>query len=280
MMPRTADYRIVWIFGLIVGPAILVGIELFHPAGFTQNPGMFTFLRQPEPGGHSHSALDYFGPDWWFWLHMIQTPTVCLTAIALMLTVSTVQSEAAPNAAVTALSWGAHGALFVFAVYYTALDAIGGIGLGRTLEITNNLQAATAYFEGGSIIQCMDAAGNSAPCLSSEQVDGVALVLNETWTDPWVGGVGSYISQTGSWAIFIATVLTALTILTARAFRTSTVSWLAIVCLVAGGWFVQESHACCTGPLGFGLICLFGCLGWWESGDSAAHQTVDAEKQP
>ncbi|MEO0914501.1 MAG: hypothetical protein AAFY59_16210, partial [Pseudomonadota bacterium] len=182
-------------------------------------------------------------------------------------TVGEAQARAMPNLAVSLLSWAARVALFVFAVYYTALDAIGGIGLGRTLEIVNALAVETSYSEGGTVIQCVDAAGAAAPCLSAAQVEGVALVLNETWTDKWVGGVGSFISQTGSWAIFFGAVLTALTVIAARGLaHVGAVGWLALGCLVGGGWFVQESHACCTGPLGFGLILLFGCLTWWQDG--------------
>lgn len=266
-MPQRADYRLLWIVGMIVGPAILVLIELFHPAGFTADPGMFAFLRHQEPGGHGHSALDYFGPDWWFWLHMIQTPTVCLITIALVLTVNAVKGDAV----VTLLAWGARAALFVFAVYYTALDAIGGIGLGRTLEIVNTLAVETSYSEGGTVIQCVNAAGAAAPCLSEAQVAGVALVLNETWTDAWVGGVGSFISHTGSWAILCATVLVALTCVAARGFAgVGVLGWLSLGCLVAGGWFVQESHACCTGPLGFGLFLMFGALTWLEDARALA----------
>ena len=44
-----------WWLCLVVAPAVLVGIELFHPAGFTMtaghphNPGMYEYLSIPEP---------------------------------------------------------------------------------------------------------------------------------------------------------------------------------------------------------------------------------------
>lgn len=263
-MPRQADYRFLWILGLIVSPAILILIELFHPAGFTKTPGMFEFLREAQGYTHAHKALHYFGPDWWFWLHMIQTPIVILVTVGLVLTVTAVSSNPDRSLAVALSAWAARIALFIFAVYYTALDAIGGIGLGRTLEIVNYLQTHAQYEKNGEVVECLNKGGESAACLDETQVEGVALVLNQTWTDPWAGGVGSMISQTGSWAIFFAAVLTALTILLARGLaKTEALQWLSLAILVAGGWFIQESHACCTGPIGFGLIFLFGCLTWW-----------------
>lgn len=40
------------------------------------------------------------------------------------------------------------------------------------------------------------------PHRRQHQASGVTSVLNATWVDPWVGGVGSFISLTGSWAAF------------------------------------------------------------------------------
>ena len=273
-MPHQADYRLLWIIGVIVAPPVLVLIELFHPAGFTATPGMFEFLREAQPHTAAHKALDYFGPDWWFWLHMIQTPLVCLIAVGLVLTVTAVGGAPGRSVAVAASSWAARIAVFIFAVYYTALDAIGGIGLGRTLQLVNQLATQTQYLKGGEVVACTDSAGGPAVCLNDVQVEGVALVLNQSWIDPWVGGVGSIISLTGSWAIFIAAVLIALTIVLARGVaRIGALRWTSLVCLIAGGWIIQVSHACCTGPLGFGLIFLFGCLTWWVTSREARPRT-------
>ena len=61
---------------LLVAPT-----ELFHPAGFTHHPGMFQYLSQPQPYDPQFKALGYFGPQWWFTLHMIQTPMMGLVAV-------------------------------------------------------------------------------------------------------------------------------------------------------------------------------------------------------
>src|SRR3990167_4759323 len=78
-------------------------------------------------------------------------------------------------------------AIFVFALTFTILDAIGGIGLGRTLLVVQELVT------GGK--------------LSPAQLDGVVLLLNTLWVDPVVGGVGSFVSETASWAAFAVSFL-------------------------------------------------------------------------
>lgn len=179
---------------------------------------------------------------------MIQTPSVVLISAGLILSVASFIKRATLPLWPTVTGWAAVAALFVFLTYYTVLDAIGGIGLGRTLATVNMMQADGT--------------------LNAEQMAGVAALLNAIWVDPWVGGVGSVVSMTGSWAIFIAAVLTAVTAVLALGLsRVSPLRWLSLALLIAGGWFVQESHACCTGPLGFGLIFGFGCLTWWADRD-------------
>lgn len=222
--------RYLWWLCLVVAPIILIGIELFHPAGFTHDPGMYQYLSVPEQHTHAHKALDYFGPEWWFTLHMIQTPLVGLVAIGLWLIVAVVNRQHGTAAVTT--GWLSRLATFVFVIYYTALDSIGGIGLGRSIEITQTLAAA------GTI--------------SQDQVNGVATVLNATWVDPWVGGVGSFISETGSYAILFAAVLAAISLYLAKK-----APWPALVILVAFGWELQVSHASFHGPIAFGLLAIF-----------------------
>jgi hypothetical protein len=128
-----------------------------------------------------------------------------------------------------AAAWFARAAILVFAVYYTVLDAIGGIGLGRAM-ITAKALAASRQ-------------------LDAHQSDGVVLLLNTMWTDPLVGGVGSFISLTGSWATFIATLSGALAMLLTRR-----VTWPPLIVLVAFGWELQTSHAAPHGPIAFALL--------------------------
>src|SRR5665213_1369426 len=228
---------VLWWVCLVAAPAGLLGIELFHPAGFTTQPGMYQFLSKPELNQPQFMALGYFGPNWWFTLHMIQTPLVGLVAVGLWLLVDPIDRPDG-TLAVT-LAWLARLATFVFLIYYTALDSIGGFGLGRSILTS----------------QALVADGK----LNPQQLDGIVLLLNTVWVDPWVGGVGSFISLTGSWAIFIATVLAALALLVSRK-----VSWPPLIILVAFGWELQDSHAAMHGPIAFGLLIIASVWLWWS----------------
>ena len=235
-MSDTAVRQVLWWVCLVLAPLGLIAVELFHPAGFTAHPGMYQFLSQPGPYQPSHSALGYFGPFWWVTLHMIQTPLVALVAVGLWLVLADVTDGDSGYA--RAAAWFARAAILVFVIYYTVLDAIGGIGLGRTL-ITSQAMAASGQ-------------------LDPRQLDGVIMLLNAMWTDPLVGGVGSFISLTGSWAIFIATLAAALALLLTRR-----VTWPPLIVLVAFGWELQTSHAALHGPTAFALLVVASAWLWW-----------------
>jgi hypothetical protein len=231
----TAVRQVLWWVCLLIAPLGLIAVELFHPAGFTAHPGMYQFLSQPEPYQPGHSALGYFGPSWWFTLHMIQTPLVALVAVGLWLMLTDVTDGDSGYA--RAAAWFARAAILVFVIYYTVLDAIGGIGLGRTL-ITTKAMAASGQ-------------------LDTHQLDGVIVLLNAMWTDPLVGGVGSFVSLTGSWAIFIATLAASLAMLLTRR-----VAWPPLIVLVAFGWELQTSHAALHGPIAFALLAMASVWLW------------------
>jgi hypothetical protein len=224
---RATAARMLWWLCLLVAPLVLVGIELFHPAGFTHDPGMWAYLSEAQPHADAHQALAYAGPEWWFWLHMIQTPAVGLVAVGLWLMVAGIDGRDGALAAM--LAWLARIAVFVMLIYFTVLDAIGGIGLGRTI-----LQAEALTANG---------------TLSADQLDGVIALLETMWLDPWAGGLQSVVSQTASWAVFAAALLIALALLASRR-----APLIPLVLLVAFGWEVQLTHAAVHGPIGFGLL--------------------------
>jgi hypothetical protein len=228
--------KILWWSCLLVAPLVLVIIELFHPAGFTAfPPGMYEYLSKPEPYNPEFKALAYFGPHWWFALHMIQTPMVALVAIGLWILADL--TAASINLGVLALAWLSRIATFVFLIYYTALDSIGGSGLARTILITESL--------------------SNQGKLTSDQLTGVVSVLNATWVDPWVGGVGSFISLTGSWAAFAAALLVALALVLDKK-----ISWIPALLLVGFGWELQMSHTMPHGPIAFALLIIAGVWTW------------------
>ncbi len=222
---------------LVAAPAALIGLELFHPAHFTAEPGMFQYLSQSQPHSAQHVALSYPGPQWWFTLHLIQTPVVALVSVGLWLLAGKVGER--DGKAVLALAWLSRVATLVFLIYYTALDSIGGTGLGRLILTTQELAASGK--------------------LTPSQVEGVALLLNTTWVDPWVGGVGSFISLTGSWAVFVAALFAALALLIARK-----APWPPLVVLVAFGWTLQMAHSAPHGPIAFSLLIVAALWIWWS----------------
>ena len=229
--------QVLWWICLLVAPAVLVAVELFHPAGFTAHPGMYEFLSHPHHHEPQFWALAYFGPHWWLALHMVQTPMVGLVAVGLWLMVDGVGTEGG-GAAVVTCAWLARAAIFVFLIYFTVLDAIGGIGLGRTILIVQGLVADGK--------------------LNPQQFDGIVLLLNALWTDPLIGGVGSFVSETGSWAAFAAAVfIAAALLLSGRA------GWASMVPLVGFGWELQTSHASPHGPIAFALLIVASGWMWW-----------------
>jgi hypothetical protein len=220
--------RVLWWVCLLLAPAVLIGLELFHPANFTAHPGMYQYLSQAEPHSAAHyHALDYFGPRWWLVLRMIQTPMLGLVAVGLLLMVDGIGDE--DGAAAVAAVWLARAAIFVMVIYFTVLDAIGGIGLGRTILAVQDLAAAGK--------------------LSPQQVEGAELLLNTLWVDPLVGGVGSFVSETASWAAFAASVFVAAALLLSRR-----AGWANMAVLVAFGWELQMAHAAPHGPIAFALL--------------------------
>jgi hypothetical protein len=218
---------------------VLLALELFHPAGFTNDPGAYQYLSEAEPYSSEHKALDYFGPGWWFLLHMIQTPMIGLVGVGLLLMLSFVSPT--DNPGVKILAWLSGVATFVFVIYYTVLDAIGGIGLGKSIEVTQSLATDGR--------------------LTPEQVEGVALVLNTTWSDPLVGGVGSLVSETASWAVFFAALFAASALYLARK-----APWPPLILLVAFGWELQVSHTMPHGPIAFALLIIASLWIWWARG--------------
>jgi hypothetical protein len=227
--------KILWWVCLLLAPLVLVVLELFHPAGFTTSPGMYQYLSQPEPYDPRFKALAYYGPQWWFTLHMVQTPMVALVSVGLWMLADL--TAATTNLGVLALAWLSRIATFVFLIYYTALDSIGGFGLARAIL---NVQSLAKQGK-----------------LTTDQVAGVISVLNTTWVDEWVGGVGSFISLTGSWAAFFASLFVALALLVDKKS-----SWLPALLLTAFGWELQMSHTMPHGPIAFTLLIIAGVLVW------------------
>jgi hypothetical protein len=221
------------VLSLVIAPLLLAAIELFHPSHFTADPGMSSFLSHPQPNDPHFKAIVYFGPDWWFLMHMIQTPLVIVVSCGLLLLTDTFGIPAQPRGA--PLAWISRIATVIFMTYYTVLDSIGGIGLGRELIVVKEMVASGA--------------------LTALDAERIRFFLDRMWVDPWVGGVGSVVSLTGSWAVFVAAVSAAgYLMLNRRA------SWLACALLIGFGWELQVAHASHYGPIAFSLLALASAL--------------------
>jgi hypothetical protein len=101
-----------------------------------------------------------------------------LVVVGLWLTAVGIGSADGPDVMIAARL--ARAALFVFGTSFTMLDAIGGIGLGRTIVVVQDMAAGGTF--------------------DARQMAGIELLLNTLWSDPVIGGVGSFVSETASWA--------------------------------------------------------------------------------
>lgn len=231
--------RIMIFICLVLSPLVLMGMELFHPSHFTANPGMTAYLCHPQPHDPHFDALAYFGPNWWFLLHMVQTPLVVLVGIGLLILTGAFD-QSSKNAKGQIFAWIARIAIFFFVVYFTVLDSIGGIALGRQLIVIDQLFAA------GEI--------------SGYDAHVIQRFLDVMWVDFWVGGVGSVVSLTGSWAVFIAAASVAIYLILNKK-----INWIYFALLLGFGWELQLAHASYHGPIAFSLLSLAAGIYLYQS---------------
>ena len=215
---------------LVLSPLVLIGMELFHPSHFTANPGMTAYLCHPQPHDPHFTALAYFGPNWWFLLHMVQTPLVVLVGVGLLILTGAFDQNTKDQRG-QIFAWIARIAIFFFVVYFTVLDSIGGVSLGRQLIVIDQLFAA------GEI--------------SGYDAHVIQRFLDVMWVDFWVGGVGSVVSLTGSWAVFIAAASLAIYLILNKR-----INLICFALLLGFGWELQLTHASYHGPIAFSLLAL------------------------
>ena len=96
-------------------------------------------------------------------------------------------------------------------------------------------------------------------------------MLDTNWVDPWVGGVGSFISHAGSYAVLIASAAAA-----GALFLGNRAPWPALLLLLGFGWQIFTSHASPHGPIGFGLL-IVAALWIWLSEQRAGVGRVALE---
>lgn len=237
-MPRSKVELLFWWGCLFLAPLLLAAV--FHPAGFTHAP-----VATP-PAGQPFSfvrAVNYPGPVWWLVLHAVQIPLIGLMAVGLWLMVRDIESSGGRG--IAPLAWLARAATFVMLISVIALEAIGGVALGRSILVTQDLAAAGT--------------------LASDQLKGAVIFLNALWFDPWIGSQGSVLSQVASWATFAAALLTAVALYVGKRAPV-----LPLIILVGFGWEVQAYQAALSGPIGFVLLMIAAAWIWFRGGRPAA----------
>ena len=241
--------RIMIFICLVLSPLVLTGMELFHPAHFTANPGMTAYLCHPQPHDPHYDALAYFGPHWWFLLHMVQTPLVVLVGIGLLILGDVFYRDPAYKPKGEIFSWISRIAIFLFVVYFTVLDSIGGIALGRQLLVIDQLFAA------GEI--------------SGYDAHVIQRFLDVMWVDSWVGGVGSFVSLTGSWAVFVAACSLAIYLILNKK-----INIVSFALLLVFGWELQLAHASYHGPIAFSSLALATIIYLYQSRASKQNREI------
>jgi hypothetical protein len=196
-----------FVLTLVAAPAVLLVIEIFHPHGFSAD--VYNYLV------HTHTL--YFGPVWWTALHAVQTPMVGAVGGGLFLATRGMRGP---------LVWLTRIATLVFVIYYTALDTLGGVGVGVLIDHTRHW---------------------TGPARQT-----AAQLVQFLFTNTAVGGTGSVLSETASWAALLAFSGVALCL--ARAGGPLLASFL----LAAGGILIEIAHTRPYGPVGFTCVLLAG----------------------
>ena len=187
--------------------------------------GALVLIERVHPAG---VAADVYGglrtmSNEWLTIHLLQVPLFGLMFVAAL-----------------NLTWGITGfwawlsrvALWFFVVFYTALDAVAGLAVGTILRNqTADMNPAT-----------------------------VAAILQRLFRDPVVGGVGSVISLTGSWAWLIAILAAVLALYWANRARALWQTAVPSVLLVICGYALYVSHTNPAGPIAFAC---FACASLW-----------------
>jgi len=160
----------------------------------------------------------------------VQTPLVVLVGVGLLILTGAFDQNTKDQRG-QIFAWIARIAIFFFVVYFTVLDSIGGVSLGRQLIVIDQLFAA------GEI--------------SGYDAHVIQRFLDVMWVDFWVGGVGSVVSLTGSWAVFIAAASLAIYLILNKR-----INLICFALLLGFGWELQLTHASYHGPIAFSLLAL------------------------
>jgi hypothetical protein len=192
-------------------PLVLVGFELLHP--------------NPEENVQSLSDA----ATWFAVFHMIQLPLIALAALSVLLFADEFGRAG---------TWTTRLGIGLFLVFFSAYDAVAGIGTGLAMR---------------------DARG-----LPGDQQEAVFNIVKE-WPalDPavfWMSLVG-----TAGWVVAVGTIAIA-----ARRSGAPTAEW---VLLALAALFLLAGHPAPFGSMAFGALFLAGVVHEWRAGRPALSPT-------
>ena len=183
---------------LLGTPIALLGLEITHP--------VFSSMEELLPSA-----------DRWLVVHVIQIPLFGLIAVAVYLLVDGLRGQAATISRL---------AMWVFIVFYIALDAISGVATGIQLQYASGLDA--------------------------EQQSIVVQAIDAQFDDPITNAIG--VVGTIGW---LAGVLAA-----ATALHRAGAPRLSVLLLVPAALIFSLNHEPPLGPIAFG--CFFLAAAWLE----------------
>ena len=177
---------------LLGTPLALLGLEITHP--------VFSSMEELLPSA-----------DRWLIVHVVQIPMFGLMALAVYLLVDGLRGQ---TATISRL------AMWVFIVFYIALDAVSGVATGIQLQYASELDAARQSI----IVQALDAQFD----------DPIAIAIGVVGTIGWLAGV----------------------LAAAAALHWAGAPRLSVVLLVPAALIFSLNHEPPLGPVAFGCFFL------------------------
>ncbi len=197
-MGRSASV-LTWRRALVIGAPLALGVvELWH------------YL--PDL---SVSRFQDLSPrvDQWLTVHMIQLPLFGLVAAAVYLLTDGLTGKAVLVSRI---------GLWLFLVFYTALDSLAGLAVGFLVR--------------------------HGLTLPPDQQQGIASAAQALWNDPWLGGIFSLVGALGNLGWLVAVIAAAVAHHRAGAPRP------AVVILVLSAIVFGVGHPRPFGPVGMALL--------------------------
>lgn len=168
-----------------------------------------------HPYGFQDDVYHRLAPqiEWWITLHIAQSFLFPLAAAGVYLLIKGSRGFDATMARCF---------LLLFAIAYTVYDAVAGIGLGNLI-----LQGRG---------------------LAPDKIKVLEEITQKYFSDPWFGGMGSWLSQFASWTWILTVIFTVIVL-----YRMGK-PFLPLILLLMSGVYLWMSHAYPNGPIAFACL--------------------------